>query len=110
MTMIQSRHTDPKTLPTPDRLEPQGLSRRQRVLRIGAMVLLFLSALPDAMVVPVLHQLMVERYGVSAAAAHAFMCVNLLGALVKKARANQYAPQELFELEDGPKTFTVWLE
>lgn len=30
--------------------------------------------------------------------------------IVKRARANQYAPQELFELKDGPKTFTVWLE
>ena len=31
-----------------------------------AMGLLFVSALPDAMVVPVLHELMVERYGVDA--------------------------------------------
>lgn len=81
MTMIHSRHTDQHSLPTPDRLDQQGLSRSQRTLRIGAMALLFLSALPDAMVVPVLHQLMVERYEVSTAAAHAFMCVNLLGAL-----------------------------
>ena len=45
------------------------------------LALLFVSALPDAMVVPVLHDLMVQRYGVTPAAAHAFMCVNLLGAL-----------------------------
>lgn len=43
--------------------------------------LLFLSALPDAMVVPVLRQLIVDRYEVSVGAAHAFMWVNLLGAI-----------------------------
>ncbi|MCZ6834554.1 MAG: MFS transporter [Planctomycetota bacterium] len=44
--------------------------------------LLFASALPDAMVVPVLHDLMVVRYGVSPAASHAFMCINLVGAIL----------------------------
>lgn len=44
--------------------------------------MLFLCALPDAMVVPVLRQLMVERYGVTIGAAHAFMWVNLVGAMV----------------------------
>lgn len=48
---------------------------------LAACGLLFLSALPDAMVVPVLRQLLVERYGVSVGAAHAFMSVNLIGAL-----------------------------
>jgi len=50
--------------------------------RLGLpLALLFISALPDAMVVPVLHDLMVQRHDVSPAAAHAFMCVNLVGAL-----------------------------
>lgn len=44
--------------------------------------MLFLCARPDAMVVPVLRQLMVERYGVTIGAAHAFMWVNLVGAMV----------------------------
>ena len=44
--------------------------------------MLFVSALPDAMVVPVLKQLMVDRYNVSDAAAHAFMSINLIGAFV----------------------------
>lgn len=46
-----------------------------------AMGMLFVSALPDAMVVPLLNELFVQRYGVSAAAAHWFMSVNLLGAV-----------------------------
>lgn len=49
---------------------------------LAMMAMLFLSALPDAMVVPMLRQLMVDRYGVSIGAAHAFMAVNLVGALV----------------------------
>ena len=49
---------------------------------VAAMALLLLSALPDAMVAPVLRQLLVDRYGVSDGAAHMFMSVNLLGALV----------------------------
>lgn len=43
--------------------------------------MLGIAALPDAMVVPVLHDLSVARFGVSDAAAHAFMAVNLLGAV-----------------------------
>lgn len=48
---------------------------------LAAVIMLFISALPDAMVVPVLRQLMVDRYGVSVGAAHAFMTVNVIGAL-----------------------------
>ena len=44
------------------------------------LLLILLSALPDAMLVPVLRDLFVERYGVSAAEAQAFLAVNLLGA------------------------------
>lgn len=52
-----------------------------RLYFFAACAMLFVSALPDAMVVPVLKQLLVDRYGVSVGAAHAFMCVNLVGAL-----------------------------
>ncbi len=44
------------------------------------LLLILLSALPDAMLVPVLRDLLVERYGASAQAAQAFLAVNLLGA------------------------------
>ena len=43
-------------------------------------LLIFLSALPDAMVVPVLKDLCVDRYGVTRTQAQAFLLVNLLGA------------------------------
>jgi MFS family permease len=43
--------------------------------------LVFLSSLPDAMVAPLLRDLLVDRYGVSESAAHAFMIVNILGGL-----------------------------
>ncbi|MFG0257522.1 MAG: MFS transporter [Phycisphaerales bacterium JB043] len=51
------------------------------VLVLG-MVLLALSALPDAMVVPVMKQLLVDRYQVDPSAAHLFMSVNILGAFL----------------------------
>ncbi len=44
------------------------------------LLLILLSALPDAMVVPVLRDLLADRYGVSGAAAQGFLAVNLLGA------------------------------
>jgi len=47
-----------------------------------AMALLFVASLPDAMVPPVLRGLLIDRYGASAAAAHWFMAVNLVGALM----------------------------
>jgi MFS family permease len=43
--------------------------------------LLVLTALPDAMVVPLLEELLVTRYGVGPGAAHAFLSVNLIGGL-----------------------------
>lgn len=52
----------------------------QRRLAVGCL-LLGIAAIPDAMVVPVLHDLTVERFGVSEGAAHAFMAVNFIGAL-----------------------------
>lgn len=54
---------------------------RQHPLILGC-VLLGIAAIPDAMVVPVLHDLTVERFGVSEGAAHAFMAVNFVGALL----------------------------
>ncbi len=33
-----------------------------------------------------------------------------LDALVRKARASQYAPQPVFSLDDGPKRCETWLE
>ena len=33
-----------------------------------------------------------------------------LNALVRKARASQYAPQPIFTLDDGPKRYEVWLK
>ncbi len=47
-----------------------------------AMGILFVSALPDAAVVPVLRELIVDRYGVGPGPAHWFMSVNLLGAII----------------------------
>lgn len=55
--------------------------RDQAAGSLGWMLaLLFLCGLPDAMVVPVLKQLLVDRYGISVGAAHLFMAVNLIGA------------------------------
>ena len=45
-------------------------------------VLLGVAAIPDAMVVPVMHDLCVTRFGITEGAAHAFMVVNLLGAVL----------------------------
>ena len=50
-------------------------------LGVGCL-LLGVAAIPDAMIVPVLHDLTVERFGVSQGSAHLLMVVNLLGALV----------------------------
>lgn len=46
------------------------------------LAMLLLSTLPDGMVPPVLKGLFVDRYGVSAGAAHWFMAINLIGALL----------------------------
>ncbi len=79
--MTTFRH--PRSIAVPSDLKPLNAhdARIARLSILAACGLLFLSALPDAMVVPVLRQLFVERYGVSVGAAHAFMSVNLIGAL-----------------------------
>ena len=52
------------------------------IARALILIMLLLCGLPDAMVVPVLKQLLVDRYGVSVGMAHGFMCVNILGAML----------------------------
>ncbi len=49
---------------------------------IVGCLLVGLAAIPDAMVVPVLYDLTVERFGVSDGVAHYFMAINLLGAVL----------------------------
>ncbi len=56
-------------------------SNSQHPLLTGCL-LLGIAAIPDAMVVPVLKELTVDRFGVSDGTAHLFMAVNLLGALL----------------------------
>jgi predicted MFS family arabinose efflux permease len=55
-------------------------NHRKHPLIVGCL-LLGLAAVPDAMVVPVLHELTVDRFGVSEGSAHYFMAINLLGAV-----------------------------
>lgn len=50
--------------------------------RLSIGMLILLSAMPDAAVIPVLRELLIGREGVSVGLAHAFMTINLLGALV----------------------------
>ena len=50
-------------------------------LVVGCL-LLGIAAIPDAMVVPVLKELTVDRFGVTQGSAHLFMAVNLFGALL----------------------------
>jgi predicted MFS family arabinose efflux permease len=50
-------------------------------LVVGCL-LLGLAAIPDAMLIPVLHDLTVARFGVSESSAHLLMAVNLLGAVL----------------------------
>ncbi len=45
------------------------------------LAIIFVTATPDAMVVPVLRDLVIERYDAPISAAHLFMTINLLGAL-----------------------------
>jgi MFS family permease len=56
------------------------MHNKRRQLVVGC-VLLGVAAIPDAMVVPVLKELTVDRFGVTEGNAHLFMAVNLLGAL-----------------------------
>ncbi len=55
-------------------------NRNKNPLVVGCL-LLGLAAIPDAMIVPVLHDVTVGRFGVSEGAAHLLMAVNLLGAV-----------------------------
>ena len=55
--------------------------RSKHPLVIGCL-LLGIAAIPDAMVVPVLKELTVDRFGVTQGSAHLFMAVNLLGAIL----------------------------
>ncbi|MCA9295457.1 MAG: MFS transporter [Phycisphaerales bacterium] len=64
-------------IPTP----PADVKTAGRISLAIAFGMLFMSAIPDATVVPVLKGLLVDRYGVEPGPAHAFMAVNLLGAL-----------------------------
>ncbi len=57
------------------------MHNKKHPLIVGC-VLLGVSAIPDAMVVPVLKELTVDRFGVTQGSAHLFMAVNLLGALL----------------------------
>lgn len=57
----------------------QNQSKHQLV--VGCL-LLGLAAIPDAMIVPVLHDLTVDRFGVSEGTAHFLMAVNLFGAVL----------------------------
>ncbi len=58
--------------------DPSRAARAQFLLGI---TIIFVTATPDAMVVPVLRDLVIERYGAPISAAHLFMTINLLGAL-----------------------------
>ena len=55
--------------------------RSKHPLVVGCL-LLGVAAIPDAMVVPVLKELTVDRFGVTQGSAHLFMAVNLLGAVL----------------------------
>jgi MFS family permease len=57
---------------------PQNQNKNPLV--VGCL-LLGLAAIPDAMIVPVLHDVTVGRFGVSEGEAHLLMAVNLLGAV-----------------------------
>lgn len=83
-TIVQARPMHPPGVDLRARAEgaadalDAALARRPLWL---ALSLLFVSAWPDTMVVPLLNELFVGRYGVSSAAAHGFMSVNLVGGL-----------------------------
>jgi MFS family permease len=78
-TAIQPLQGTPAALESPVAAAPPAAPRTATIL---AMSLLFLASLPDAMVPPVLRGLLIDRYDASPAAAHWFMAVNLVGALV----------------------------
>jgi hypothetical protein len=80
MTHLVPSSTPSAALRSPAVLEDQLAGPRRMFLL--ALALLLASALPDAMTVPVLKELVATRHGVSDAAAHFFMSINLLGGLL----------------------------
>ncbi len=56
-----------------------GVPTASRGMSGVAAAFLFLAVLPDSMVVPVLSELFVDRFGVTAARAHWFMAINVIG-------------------------------
>ena len=92
-----------------------GLSQPKSTVRI-VILLIFLSALPDALVVPVLKDLFADRYGVSAAQAQLFLAVNLLGALLAiplvkllRRRMSGWAVVSSTAIVDGILLAIMWL-
>ena len=92
-----------------------GLSQPKSTVRI-VILLIFLSALPDALVVPVLKDLFADRYGVSAAQAQLFLAVNLLGALLAiplvkllRRRMSGWAVVSSTAILDGILLAIMWL-
>ena len=80
------------------------------------ILLIFLSALPDALVVPVLKDLFADRYGVSTAQAQLFLAVNLLGALLAiplvkfmRHRMSGWAVVSSTAIVDGILLAIMWL-
>ena len=80
------------------------------------ILLIFLSALPDALVVPVLKDLFADRYGVSTSQAQLFLAVNLLGALLAiplvkymRQRMSGWAVVSSTALVDGILLAIMWL-
>jgi MFS family permease len=59
-----------------------GAARPARGGLLFAWLLLFIACLPDAMLPPVLRQLMIDRFGATEPQAHAFMAINLVGAVL----------------------------
>ncbi|MCE9619403.1 MAG: hypothetical protein K8R92_05805 [Planctomycetes bacterium] len=80
------------------------------------VLLIFLSALPDALVVPVLKDLFADRYGVSASQAQLFLAVNLFGAVLAvplvrlmRRRMPGWAVVSSTALVDGMLMAIMWL-
>ncbi len=92
-----------------------GLRDPKLTVRI-VILLIFLSALPDALVVPVLKDLFADRYGVSTAQAQLFLAVNLLGALLAiplvkymRQRMSGWAVVSSTAIVDGILLAIMWL-
>ena len=92
-----------------------GLRDSKLTVRI-VILLIFLSALPDALVVPVLKDLFADRYGVSTAQAQLFLAVNLLGALLAiplvkymRQRMSGWAVVSSTAIVDGILLAIMWL-